>query len=64
MSYIAIILICSSPVAMSCEMKANPDSFYELDACMSEAASVQRYLQDQGVFAVGTCFEVNLGEPV
>ena len=64
MSYIAILLICSSPVAMSCEIKANPDSFYALDACMSEVTSVQRYLRDQGVFAVGTCFEVNLGEPV
>lgn len=64
MSYIAILLICSSPAAMSCEIKAKPDSFYTLDACMSEVTSVQRYLRDQGVFAVGTCFEVNLGEPV
>lgn len=64
MSYIAIILICSSPAAMSCEIKANPNSFYALDACMSEVTSVQRYLQEQGAFAVGNCVEVNLGEPV
>jgi hypothetical protein len=64
MAYIAIIFFCSSPAAVSCEIKANPDSFYELDACLFEARAVQRYLRDLGTFAVGSCIEVNLGEPV
>lgn len=63
MSYIAIILICSNPAAMSCEIKAKPDSFYKLDACISEVASVQQYLRDQGKFVVGNCVGVNLGQP-
>ena len=64
MSYIAIILICSSPAAMSCEIKAKPDSFYKLDVCMSEVTSVQRYLRDRGAFVGGNCSEGNCGEPV
>ena len=64
MSYIAIILICSSPASVSCGIKAKPESFQSLDACMSEISAVQRYLQAQGAYAVGNCAAVKLGEPV
>tara|TARA_R110001606_G_scaffold228379_1_gene376371 strand:+ start:1983 stop:2177 length:195 start_codon:yes stop_codon:yes gene_type:complete len=64
MVYIAIILLCSSPSALSCEMKGKPESFYALDACLSEVSGVQQYFLSQGMYAVGNCLAVTLGEPV
>jgi len=63
MAYIAIILLCSTPSALSCEIKGKPESFYELDECLSEVSGVQQYLLSRGIYAVGNCITVTLGEP-
>jgi hypothetical protein len=64
MSYFAILLLCSSPSALSCGMKANSNSFVSLEACVDEVQRVAEYYRQQGLFSVGSCVEVEIGEPV
>lgn len=64
MSYIAILLLCSSPSAFTCGTKANPNSFVSLEACMEEVQQVAEYYRHQGQFSAGTCIKVKIGEPV
>lgn len=62
MSYIAILLLCSSPSAFTCGTKVNPNSFASLEACMDEVQQVSEYYRQQGLISVGNCVEVKIGE--
>lgn len=64
MSYIAIILVCFSPASITCDLKANPNSFSSLDKCLSEVSQVANYYIQQGVYADGNCIEVKIGVPL
>lgn len=64
MSYIAILLLCSSSSAFTCGTKANPNSFVSLEACIYEVQQVAEYYRQQGLISVGNCIKVKIGEPV
>ena len=60
--WIAFMLLCTGPSALSCEIMAKTEaSFPTEQACIQEALIVARYFQEQGYLAIPECKKINLG---
>ena len=60
--WIAFMLLCTGPSALSCEVMAKTEATFPTEqACAQEALIVARYFQEQGYLAVPECKKINLG---
>ena len=60
--WIAFMLLCSTPAAMSCEVMAKTESAFPTEeACAQEALIVARYFQQQGYLAIPECQKIKMG---
>jgi hypothetical protein len=60
--WIAFMLLCTGPSALTCEVMAKTEStFVTEEACVQEALVVARYFQEQGYLAIPQCKKINLG---
>lgn len=60
--WIAFMLLCSTPAALSCEiMVKKAATFPTEEACTQEALIVARYFQQQGYLAIPDCQEIKMG---
>ena len=60
--WIAFMLLCSTPAALSCEiMVKKAATFPTEEACVQEAIIVARYFQQQGYLAIPDCQEIKMG---
>ena len=60
--WIAFMLICTGPSALSCELMAKTEATFPTEqACAQEALIVARYFQEQGYLAVPECKKINMG---
>ena len=60
--WIAFMLICTGPSALSCEVLAKTEATFPTEeACAQEALIVARYFQEQGYLAVPECKKINMG---
>jgi len=61
--WVAIILACTTPMAMSCEVFANTEEMFYIESeCKSNATRMADYLVSRGVVAAPLCFKI--GESV
>ena len=61
--WIAFMLLCSTPAAMSCEVMAKTESTFPTEeACAQEAIIVARYFQQQGYLAIPECQKIKMGD--
>jgi hypothetical protein len=60
--WIAFMLLCTGPSALTCEVMAKTEStFVTEEACVQEALIVARYFQEQGYLAIPECKKINMG---
>jgi hypothetical protein len=60
--WIAFMLLCSTPAALSCEVMAKTEAtFVTEEACAQEALLVARYFQEQGYLAIPQCINIKMG---
>ena len=60
--WLAMILVCANPAAVSCIVYANTQKvFYEEAACNEEVSAVQKDLASRNLYAVPYCFKVTTG---
>ena len=60
--WIAFMLLCSTPAALSCEVMAKTTStFATEEECAQEALVVARYFQSKGYLAIPECQKIELG---
>ena len=60
--WIAFMLICTGPSALSCEVLAKTEATFPTEqACIQEALIVARYFQEQGYLSVPECKKINMG---
>jgi len=60
--WIAFMLLCSTPAALSCEVMAKTEAtFTTKEACAQEAMIVARYFQQQGYLAIPECVKIKIG---
>ena len=50
--WIAIMLVCFDPSALSCEVRAKPEAFYSERACREEAEAVAANMLKRNVYAL------------
>ena len=56
--WVAVLLACYDPSALSCQVIAKPETFYSEQSCLEEAEGVATNLIQKGVYAVPACFEI------
>ena len=57
--WIAIILLCQNPSALSCQVLAKTDeTFYSEQECQEVVVEAATELTDKGLMAIPNCFEV------
>lgn len=56
--WVAIMLICLDPSALSCQVMAKPEAFYSEKSCLEESESIATGMLQKGIYAVPACFEV------
>jgi hypothetical protein len=60
--WIAFMLLCTSPAALTCEVMAKTEAtFATEEACAQEALIVARYFQEQGYLAIPECKKIKMG---
>jgi|TARA_Y100000114_G_scaffold109265_1_gene102695 hypothetical protein len=60
--WIAFMLLCSTPAAISCEVITKTEAtFATEESCAQEALVVARYFQQQGYLAVPQCTKIKMG---
>jgi len=60
--WIAFMLLCTGPSALTCEVMAKTEAtFATEEACAQEALIVARYFQEQGYLAIPDCKKINMG---
>ena len=60
--WIAFMLLCTGPSALSCEVMAKTEATFPAEeACAQEALVVTRYFQQQGYLAVPQCIHIKMG---
>ena len=60
--WLAFMLLCSTPEALSCEVMAKTTStFATEEECAQEAIIVARYFQSMGYLAIPECQKIELG---
>jgi len=61
MLWVAVVLGCSSPAAVSCNQLVRTELFDQKAACKEEVQQVVDYLARQGQMAKGRCVQVKSG---
>lgn len=56
--WVATVLICFNPSALSCQVVANPESFYNEQACMEDAQAEATRIIQNDIYAIPKCFQV------
>jgi len=56
--WVAIMLVCLDPSALSCQVIAKPEAFYSEEDCKKEAEAVAVGMLQKNVYAVPACFKV------
>lgn len=57
--WIAIILLCQNPSALSCQVLAKTDeTFYSEQECQEVVVEAARDFMDKGLMAIPNCFQV------
>ena len=56
--WVAVLLTCYDPSALSCQVIAKPEAFYSEQSCLEEAEGVATNLIQKGVYAVPACIEI------
>tara|TARA_B100000902_G_scaffold197627_1_gene188650 strand:- start:11169 stop:11363 length:195 start_codon:yes stop_codon:yes gene_type:complete len=60
--WIAFMLLCTSPAALSCEVMAKTEATFPTEeACAEEAIVVAKYFQSKGYLAVPECRKIKMG---
>ena len=60
--WIAFMLLCTGPSALTCEVMAKTESTFPTEeACAQEALIVTRYFQEQGYLAIPECIHIKMG---
>jgi len=60
--WIAFMLLCTGPSALSCEVMAKTEATFPTEqACAQEALIVARYFQSEGYLAIPDCKKINIG---
>tara|TARA_R100001509_G_scaffold100789_2_gene58959 strand:+ start:506 stop:700 length:195 start_codon:yes stop_codon:yes gene_type:complete len=60
--WIAFMLLCTSPAALSCEVMTKTEGVFTTEqACAEEALIVARYFQSKGYLAVPECVKIKMG---
>jgi len=60
--WVAFLLLCTTPAAMSCEVMAKTESTFPTEeACAQEAIIVARYFQSRGYLAIPDCQQIKMG---
>ena len=60
--WIAFMLLCSTPAALSCEVMAKTTATFPTEeACAQEAIIEARYFQERGYLAIPECQEIKMG---
>tara|TARA_R100000995_G_scaffold78902_1_gene49729 strand:- start:132 stop:326 length:195 start_codon:yes stop_codon:yes gene_type:complete len=60
--WIAFMLLCSTPAALSCEIMAKTAATFPTEeACAQEAIIVARYFQEKGYLAIPDCQKIEIG---
>ncbi len=60
--WIAFMLLCSTPAAISCEVMAKTEATFQTEeACSEEAILVARYFQQKGYLAIPECVKIKMG---
>ena len=57
--WVAVVLLCSSNLANSCQLVANTnESFMTQESCEVNAANYGRLMRGKGYYVVPSCFKV------
>jgi len=56
--WMAVLLMCINPSALSCQVVAKPEPFYTEEACKEETIVITNDLVAKGVYAVPTCVKI------
>ena len=56
--WIAVLLMCTTPSALSCQVIAKPEPFYVEEACKEETIIITNDLVSRGIYAVPTCVKI------
>ena len=56
--WIAVLLMCTNPSALSCQVIAKPEPFYVERACKEETIIITNDLVAKGIYAVPTCVKI------
>ena len=56
--WVAVMLLCSDPSALSCQVIAKPEAFYSEKSCIEEASTVASGFLSKGIYAIPACFEI------
>ena len=60
--WIAFMLLCSTPAALSCEVMVKTEAaFTTEESCNQESILVARYFQQQGYLAIPKCTKIKMG---
>ena len=60
--WVALMLLCSTPAALSCEVMAKTEATFQTEeACSQEAILVARYFQQKGYLAIPECEKIKMG---
>ena len=60
--WIAFMLLCTGPSALSCEVMAKTEATFPTEeACAEEAIVVAKYFQSKGYLAVPECRKIKMG---
>ena len=56
--WVAVMLVCLDPSALSCQVMAKPEAFYSEKSCLEESETIATSMLQKGIYAVPACFEV------
>lgn len=56
--WVAIMLMCYDPSALSCMVIAKPEAFYQEAKCLEEAEVVASNMRKKNIYAVPACFKI------
>lgn len=61
-AWVAVVIACNSPVAVTCQSLVKPEIFVSQQKCLEAVEDALGYLNQRGVLSTGNCFSVDIGE--
>ena len=58
--WVAVILMCTDPSALSCKVVAKSEPFYTEQSCLQETRQMATLILQKGALAIPSCFEVGI----